>query len=197
MNFGLSCLFHDVALLSNDQFNILLLLCVVVFLARADLVLLERSRVNSVGTSITLHIDLEGSFGFRAGCLLPFLSRFDFGEADGRSGPLLLARLPILIVPGKVTVLAETLRVVELLRVRACPRLFGPAPAMVAGDAHILRVVLFGLVRTVDDFSFLLILLKLDLFGIADSVSLVRALTRLWVRMRWGFRFGIAVRSLR
>ena len=47
--------------------------------------------------------------------------------------------LPIII--GQVAVLAKALRVVGLVRMRACPGFFGAAAAMVATHAHILGVM--------------------------------------------------------
>ena len=47
--------------------------------------------------------------------------------------------LPIII--GQVAVLAKAFRVVGLVRMRACPGLFGAAAAMVATHAHILGVM--------------------------------------------------------
>ena len=77
-----------------------------------------------------------------------WLAEFVFGAIVFRQ----LLSLPVcagLIVASEVAVLAEAFAVVGLASVRAQPRLLGAASAMVAIDAHALRVVASVLVRAV------------------------------------------------
>lgn len=58
--------------------------------------------------------------------------------------------LALAIVVGEVAVLTQTLRVVQLVIVLACPGLLGAATAMVAAHAHIFGVMSAKVVRACD-----------------------------------------------
>ena len=95
------------------------------------------------GLSLHLLLDLGGALG-----LVKVFSLRRLGTLVGILLLLykLLLRLQILslaftIIIGQVTVLTEALRVVGLVRVRACPGLLGAPAAMVTTHAHILGVV--------------------------------------------------------
>lgn len=47
---------------------------------------------------------------------------------------------------------------------------------MVARDAHVLRIVLLCFMRTIDDLPLLAFLVELNLFIIANALTLIRAL---------------------
>lgn len=161
------------------------------------LVLFEVSGVDCIRARVAF-CSFEGRLGlFGARGLLAFLRWLHLREAARGGRALFLVLLPLLVVASQVAVLAQAFRVVQLVSVVAVPGLLRPASSVVASDAHVFGIVLFCFVRAIDYFSLLFILLKWSFFGIADRVSLIRALTRLWVRKGWGVRFGIAVHSLR
>ena len=60
-----------------------------------------------------------------------------------------------LVIAGEVAELAEALRVVHLILMRALPSLLCTAASMVAVDAHALGVVALVGVRAQEDFLFL------------------------------------------
>ena len=62
---------------------------------------------------------------------------------------------PALVIAGKVAELAEALRVVHLILMRALPGLLCAAASMVAIDAHALGVVALVGVRALEDLLFL------------------------------------------
>ena len=105
------------------------------------------------------------------------------------------ARLPFLVVDGKIAVLAEALRVVQLIMVRAGPGQLGPAPAMVARDAHVLCIVLLGFMGTVYDFPFFAFLLKRNV--IAGRVGKVGVRSGLGRRELGTFNLGFWRHRLR